>query len=230
MGKSALEFVLDKWLKIQMYFMGYDNKASTMALARLFQHSLATADGSAGGSGDLALINLHRIEVDCEDERGTTARTRSMTKQDETKPRKVPATVKILKMLINEYNHVLELKQAAAEGSDTDETDEDDDSDDAGEEADAAQIEGLQNLLAAVRKDKVLAQEILDLPDQLTSRDLGLDDDDFEEDEILSEELAAIDMEEVLKQVLSNFKQVPAVASEFLVHLTPAEQEMLKRV
>ncbi|OTF82188.1 hypothetical protein BLA29_013418, partial [Euroglyphus maynei] len=38
--KSALEFVMDKWLGIQRYFHGYENKASTVALCRLFQQAL----------------------------------------------------------------------------------------------------------------------------------------------------------------------------------------------
>src|SRR5699024_1652233 len=101
-----------------------ENKASTVALCRLFQHSLSDPNSpqNGGASGDLALINLHRIEVSCDDMTTNAAtgaaevpssaiRTRSKADQEAksgTANRKVPSTVKILKLLLNEYNHLQE--------------------------------------------------------------------------------------------------------------------------
>lgn len=102
-GRSALAFVLDRWLGVQLYFVGYENKAAVGALARLFAHSLE--EGSSSG-GDL---NLHRIEVSCEGE-GDNGAVRTRSKGKECQQKTVPATVKMLKLLLNEYTHILEVK------------------------------------------------------------------------------------------------------------------------
>src|SRR6218665_3956015 len=104
---TALEFMMDRWLASQVGFIGYENKATVLALCRLFQHSVS----GDNGEGDLANINLNRIEVNIDDEPTGADRilTRSQSKGMPAPARKVPCTVKILKLLINEHNHFCEL-------------------------------------------------------------------------------------------------------------------------
>lgn len=54
-------------------------------------------------------------------------------------------------------------------------------------------------------------------------------DGEGEEDEIISEEIAAIDLEETLRAVLRSFKGAP-IAGEFVAHLTNGEREVLGRL
>lgn len=109
-GRSALAFVLDRWLGVQLYFVGYENKAAVGALARLFAHSLE--DQVSGSAGET--VNLHRIEVTCEAGSDSGAvRTRSRGNSGGSGgdgQKTVPATVKMLKLLLNEYTHILEVK------------------------------------------------------------------------------------------------------------------------
>ena len=206
--KSALEFVLDKWLGIQRYFHGYENKASTIALCQLFKHSFQYQP-DANNSGDS--INLHRIEVSCDDEftGDDCVRTRSKTQAAQKEKRRVPCTVKILKLLINELLHIREMNEKdCADGASTSEDDDDDEND-------------TNDLI-----NKELSQnenlEFVDLNDLLAESEEDLDDD-----EILNEEIGNIDLESVLKSILMEFQHLP-IASQFLSHLTHNESLLLK--
>ncbi len=121
---SALAFLLDRWLAIQHFFIGYENKAAVVALCRLFTYSLEEGGGSSSSGGDELgqKLNLHRIEVTTEGDDGGeeysgAVRTRSKQQQQKSEASKsqlkktlVPATVKMLKLLLREYVHILELK------------------------------------------------------------------------------------------------------------------------
>ena len=252
--KSALEFVLNRWLSVQLYFNGYENKASAVALCRLFQHSLS--HGGLGGElqqqqqintcGELNLINLHQIEVECDDMGSSVmqdiygdsaVRTRSKAAQEsaQTIHRKVPASVKILKLLLNEYNHLKELKEVGHEFSDADDDKSDGDSEDVDTEEDDLKHNNRNNngIMNSNEQQLTISNNNTACEQWLGKRpnlsDLFMDDeplDTEEEEEILSEEIAAIDLEDVLRQVLTNFKSVP-FAGFFLSHLTSAERELL---
>lgn len=120
---SALAFLLDRWLAIQHFFIGYENKAAVAALCRLFTYSLEEGGGGVSGGDVPQQLNLHRIEVTTEGDEGggeeysgTAVRTRSKQQQQKSEASKsqlktlVPATVKMLKLLLREYVHILELK------------------------------------------------------------------------------------------------------------------------
>lgn len=225
--KSALEFVMDKWLGIQRYFHGYENKASTVALCRLFQHALqqqANNNQDSNNSGDMNFINLNQIQVSCDDEfdcdSSQTARTRSQTanQNKNVKKRFVPCTLKILKLLINEMVHIREYK---AEQNANDEEYDDDDSDDEIDDEDD-QYEDLDSSMKIATAKQ--GQQMIDLTDLLLTDDGHIEDQD--DDEILSEEIGNLDLENVLQTFLSEFRHLP-MARDFIVHLTPTESDLL---
>lgn len=211
--RSALEFVLDKWLAIQRYFNGYENQASALALCKLFQ----LANKIHSPVGDVH-INLHRIEVSCDDEFDTSNQnsysvtTRSKSKEKDQK-RTVPSTVKILKLLLNELRHIREKKESAAldNTNSASEEDEDDNDDD--------DFDG--SLLTGQSFSK---SDMFDLNQFLA--DEG-EDDWQDPDEVLSEEIANIDLEDALKGVLHDFRVLPSV-EQFVHHLTSSEAELLQ--
>lgn len=215
---SALEFVLNKWLGIQRYFYGYENKATTVALCRLFEHSLsqqqqqqanntATNNNVTINNNELNLINLHQIQVTCEDEYDDDSTMRTRSKSSKTKKRSVPCTVKILKLLISELDYINELKNANESIDEEDlgiDEDEDDDSDDINDDFDES-------------------------PLQYRKKELFNDEEILEDEDILCEEVAKLNMENVLRTFLSEFKKL-SVADNFFHHLTEKESKLLKEL
>ena len=247
--KSALEFVMDKWLGIQRYFHGYENKASTVALCRLFQHALQqqqqqqqanTANNQDNSnSNDLNFINLNQIQVSCDDEfdcmdslEHTSARTRSqmnqLGKNLKQKKRFVPCTLKILKLLINEMIHIQEYKTEHNDDDDDGEDFDDDDVDsDEDDDDDNDDNQYGQNLDSSM-KSSSNKQQMIDLTDLLAMEN-DQDDDDDDDNEILSEEIGELDLENVLRNFLCEFRQLP-MARDFIVHLTSTESNLLERL
>nr|XP_027203967.1 importin-9-like [Dermatophagoides pteronyssinus] len=245
--KSALEFVMDKWLGIQRYFHGYENKASTVALCRLFQHALQqqqqqqanTANNQDNSnSNDLNFINLNQIQVSCDDEfdcmdslEHTSARTRSqmnqLGKNLKQKKRFVPCTLKILKLLINEMIHIQEYKtEHNDDDDDVEDFDDDDDDFDSDEDDDDDDNQLGQHLDSSMKSSN--KQQMIDLTDLLAMEN-DQDDDDDDDNEILSEEIGELDLENVLRNFLCEFRQLP-MARDFIVHLTSTESNLLERL
>lgn len=196
-NKSALEFVLNKWLGIQLYFHGYACKASTIALCQLFKHSLQQQlDSPASGSDS---INLHQIEVVCKDAYsdggGDEVQTRSKTALKEKQQATVPCTVKILKLLINEVLFIQESKSQDNDEVYSSEDEEEEEGDGEDEESDSKLI----------------------------------DFEEFDDDDVLSEEIHQIDLESVTKKILTEFRHHP-IASHFLPYLTRSESTLLESI
>lgn len=207
--KSALSFVIDRWLSVQRLYYGYDNKASTVALCRLFQFSLRSNPHAQVKDCELG-INLHQVEVSREDllselEGGVASRTRARTteanKGKENVQVMTPATVKILKSLLNELRHIDELKNSEDEDDDDENGDEQKSEDDEEDYVHGFDLE-----------DEELLYGESNLPET-----------------VLSTEIARFELEDVLTGVLREFTQVPW-ASEMSKYLTEAEKQLLKRI
>ena len=194
---SALEFMMDRWLAAQVGFVGYDNKVTVVALCRLFQHAILGEQNNSGDDNG-ANINLNRIEVNVSDDHMGSDRivTRSKAKPS----RKVPCTVKILKLLINEYCHLSELNKIQNSGPDSQHFDFDtSESDDEDRE----------------EEDRSL--------DYYDSEEDG--DGDF--DDVLNDDVAKIVLWDALQQVLRDFRDKCPFGADFMPHLTKEEKKIL---
>lgn len=121
-GEPAMNFVFSNWLSRQHLFYGtYERKVSVMALCKIFEYGVTTADQRL-----LQVTVKDLVDVPGA---GGKGRTRSQTANSQQWV-SIPIMVKIFKLLINELNNLRELKDAA---NDTLGLTDEDASDDEGE-------------------------------------------------------------------------------------------------
>merc|ERR1712183_532072 len=111
-GNSALHFVMSEWVAKQPNFYGsYESKVSITALAKLLQHGVNSNDTR------LTEITVRGDQVFSE---GRSTRSSRQNKPEQWT--EVPLLAKLLKLLINEIQNVLE--EAADQDDESDEDDE----------------------------------------------------------------------------------------------------------
>lgn len=119
-----MSFVFSSWLSRQHLFYGtYERKVSVMALCKIFEYGVTTADQRL-----LQVTVKDLVEVPG----AGKGRTRSQTANSQQWV-SVPIMVKIFKLLINELNNLRELKDATNDTLEP-ETDEDCSDDEAASE------------------------------------------------------------------------------------------------
>lgn len=112
-GENGLVFVLKSWCEIQEMFTGeYETKVAVIALTKFLPHLLAT-------DSPLSQIMVSDDEVSLEGGRIT----RSAKPQQS--PTMIPITVKIFKILVQEFGNVLEELEAEKNGGLSEEEDDD---------------------------------------------------------------------------------------------------------
>jgi len=200
-GNSALHFVMTQWVAKHPDFYGsYESKVSTAALAKLLQYGVNSNDSRLGE------IRVRGDEV------FTEGRATRSSRNKPNQWTEVPLLAKLLKLLINEIQGVLE------EAECDDDSDEDDDE---GWEADSqdSQESGGGGRAGDGRLD---LDKLLAPAEDYLDTDLEDEDPDCKADPLYS-----LDMRQHLLSFLREFSNQPCFP-HFAPHLNPAEQQTLR--
>merc|ERR1712224_571951 len=123
-GENGLVFVLKSWCEIQEIFTGeYETKVAVIALTKFLPHLLSS-------DSPLSQIMVSDEEVILDGGRITRS-----SKQQGQGPVMIPISVKIFKILVQEFGNVLEELEAEKNGGlSEDEDEEDEDEEECGHE------------------------------------------------------------------------------------------------
>jgi len=196
-GNSALHFVMSEWVAKQPNFYGsYESKVSTTALAKLLQHGV--------NSNDTRLTEI-TVKGDQVFSEGRSTRSNRQNKPEQWT--EVPLLAKLLKLLINEIQNVME------ENVDLDDESEDDDE----WEGDSQDSEGSVNSSS---------NKGIDLSKFLAPAEDYLEDVEEEDPDCKADPVYALDIKQYLLTFLREFTAQPCF-SHFAPHLNHAEQQTL---
>ncbi|XP_039253592.2 importin-9-like [Styela clava] len=214
-GNTALEFVMTEWCDKQNLFYGhYDTKVCILALAELFKHVVATNDTRMNE----IMVKGDQIFTDT-----PTVRTRSRAKKEPEKWTSIPLPLKLLKILIAELGHAIDLGEATetgvGNGNDDDGWEDEDDED-------AFEIDELGNGDAG--NSRVTLSELLDsVNDGFTAEDLEGDEDD---PDVLADPLNSLELRQYLLDYFRQFCNSSAHKQYFGQQLNKTELDILARV
>jgi len=196
-GNSALHFVMSEWVAKQPNFYGsYESKVSTTALAKLLQHGV--------NSNDTRLTEI-TVKGDQVFSEGRSTRSSRQNKPEQWT--EVPLLAKLLKLLINEIQNLME------ENVDLDDESEDDEE----WEGDSQDSEGSIN--ASNSKG-------IDLSKLLAPAEDYLEDVEEEDPDCKADPVYSLDIKQYLLNFLREFTAQPCF-SHFAPHLNQAETQTL---
>jgi len=197
-GNSALHFVMSEWVAKQPNFYGsYESKVSTTALAKLLQHGVNSNDSR------LTEITVKGDQVFSE---GRSTRSSRQNKPEQWT--EVPLLAKLLKLLINEIQNLME------ENVDLDDESEDDEE----WEGDSQDSEGSLNTSNS---------KGIDLSKLLAPAEDYLEDVEEEDPDCKADPVYSLDIKQYLLNFLREFTAQPCF-SHFAPHLNQAEQQALR--
>ncbi|KAL4226818.1 Importin 9 [Mactra antiquata] len=205
MGKPALEFVLKEWCCRQHLFYGaYERKVMIVALSKLLQHTITNNDS-----------RLNDIVVDGDEVVTSSSngpRTRSKAQVQWTK---IPAVVKMYKILINELSSQIEQSMSTQKGDDADDDEEgwEDEEDDTGD----VQLSG---------------QTLSSLLDEFTNEFSAFTDeveDEEDDPDALNDPVNQIELLPYLTEFLQSLSRQPYY-SMFTSHHTDSEKQVLRNI
>jgi len=198
-GNSALHFVMSEWVAKQPNFFGsYESKVSTTALAKLLQHGVNNNDSR------LTEITVKGDQIFSE---GRSTRSNRQNKPEQWT--EVPLLAKLLKLLINEIQNVLEENADIGESDD-----EDDDEEWEGESQDSDSSLNVNSQGINLSKLLAPAEDYFD--------DAEEEDPDCKADPVYS-----LDIKQYLLNFLREFTAQPCF-THFAPHLSPSEQQTLQ--
>jgi len=199
-GNSALHFVMSEWVAKQPNFYGsYESKVSITALAKLLQHGVNSNDTR------LTEITVRGDQVFSE---GRSTRSSRQNKPEQWT--EVPLLAKLLKLLINEIQNVLE------EAADLDdESDDDDEWEGSSQDSDTGDLNS--------------SNQAVDLSKLLAPAEDYLDDVEEEDPDCKADPVYSLDIKQYLLTFLREFTAQPCF-SHFAPHLNPAEQQTLRNL
>ncbi|RWS09017.1 Importin-9-like protein [Dinothrombium tinctorium] len=201
-SQSALEFVLTQWLNRQHLFYGaYENKVSIMALCKLLEHSIVNSNNQ----DEKLNLNLIRVPGDPISNDSPGIKTRAKSKPDQWTM--IPCSVKILKLLLHELDHI-------DSESFNDESEE--------EESENESIDDARVITES--SFGPLSSEYENIIDQLTPEE----EDDEEDSDVVNDPMFKIDLKQHLNAFIRSFVTTPYV-DQFAAHLTELEKNILQK-
>jgi hypothetical protein len=202
---SALEFVLNHWLNKQNFFYGvYDNKVSMLALCKLLEHSIVSSGTDSQNLNKIMVLGDQVIS----NETGVKTRSRTASKPDQWTM--IPCSVKILKLLLHELDHIHD-----------DDDEDDDDDDDSDDDAEGGQDNDFSNENMFNRAQAVIE----DLYEEADEEE----DSDDEDPDVQDDPISKINLEQHLLVFIRQFLTTP-YANEFSTYLNVNEQRVLQNV
>ncbi|CAH1784945.1 unnamed protein product [Owenia fusiformis] len=203
-GNTALEFVLTEWVSRQHLFYGaYENKVSTIALAKLLLHAIQKNDKRFN---EEILVKGDPISLT-----GNEIRTRSKASKTPEQWTSIPVSVKIYKLLINELSTQLEENSGNGEDDEWEESDE-------GEGDDLEEEAALNDLL----KEFAPASAYVGF-------DLNEYDDDEDDPDTVDDPINKVNLQTYLTEYLQELSQQPCY-SHFQEKHSPLENQVLKQI
>jgi len=200
-GNSALHFVMSEWVARQSNFFGsYEAKVSIMAIAKLLQHGVNTNDS-----------RLTEITVKGDQIHNAGRSTRSSAKPEQWT--EIPLLAKLLKLLVNEMQSVIE---------EVEDCEEDEDSDEGWEDSQDSQ-DSDSSFSAGPSGDRKI-----DLSKLLAPAEEYLDEAEEEDPDCKTDPLYSVDLKQYLITFLREFCVQPYFAEHFAGHLSGGEQQTLR--
>lgn len=218
-GEPAIQYVFSHWLSRQHLFYGaYERKVSTMALCKLFEHGVTTAD-----------VRLTSVTIRDMVEPSTSARTRTTRSQAAQQQwTTIPILVKMFKLLINELSHLRELRATELVSDNEDYTDDEDEDDEKSNDRSPIKV---SDILCGKHNFFFICKDYLF--DLVFFFFLEEEDQDGEYDQLMQDlmqdPIFQTNMEENLTKFLQNFSRDDHFG-EFAVHLTVAEKTVLQAI
>lgn len=204
-ASSALEFVLTNWLNKQCSFYGvYESKVSVLALCKLLEHSIVSSGNESQNLNKIMVLGDPVVS----NETGVKTRSRSASIPDQFTM--IPCSVKILKLLLNELEHI----------HDDDDVDDDEDDDDSDDEDGIGNNSGFNN--------ENMLNRLQAIGDSLEEIEEEEDSDD-EDPDIQDDPISKINLEQHLIGFIRQFLTTPN-ASEFSTYLNENDRKLLANV